>query len=77
MFGYRYCLNTLSLKNAKGIYYPLYDKNYITYLKEQFYPGNDTLPNKIYSSIINHFKTKPNEGYYVCLCQKGAHYSFS
>ena len=74
LFGYGYCLNTLSLKNTKGIYYPLYDNNYITYLKEQFYPGNDTLPNKIYSNIINHFKTKPNEGCYVCLCQKGGHY---
>jgi len=74
LFGYRYCLNTLSLKKTKGIYYPLYDSNYQSYLKEQFYPGNDTKPNNVYSSIINHFKTKPNEGCYACLCQKGGHY---
>ena len=75
LFGYRYCLNELSFKKARGIYYPLYDiKNYKTYLKEQYYPGNDIKPNKIYSSIINHFKTKPNEGCYVCLCKKGGYY---
>ena len=37
LFGYRYCLNTLSLKKTKGIYYPLYDNNYLNILKEQFY----------------------------------------
>ena len=74
LFGYRYCLNTLSSKKTKGIFYPLYDNNYLNFLKDQFYPGNDTTPNNIYSSIINHFKKKPNEGCYVCLCQKGGHY---
>ena len=74
LFGYRYCLNALSLKNINGIYYPLYDNNYLSYLKEQFYPGNDTKPNNIYSNIINHFKTKPNEGCYVCLCQNDGYY---
>ena len=75
LFGYRYCLNELSFKNERGIYYPLYDiNNYKNYLKEQYYPGNDIKPNKIYSSIINHFNTKPNEGCYVCLCKKGGFY---
>ena len=74
LFGYRYCLNTLSLKNKRGIYYPLYDNNYFNYLKEQYYPGNNIKPNNVYSRIINHFKTKPNEGCYVCLCGKGGHY---
>ena len=32
------------------------------YLKEQFYPGNDTESNNVYSSIINHFRTKSNKG---------------
>ena len=75
LFGYRYCLNELSSKNERGIYYPLYDNDYLKYLKEQFYPGNDTKPNKLYSSIINHFKTKPNQGCYVCLCKKGHYHS--
>jgi hypothetical protein len=74
LFGYRYCLNTLSLKKVNGIYYPLYDNNYLNFLKDQFYPGNDTAPNYVYSSIMNHFKTKPNEGCYVCLCKKDGYY---
>ena len=71
LFGYRYCLNELSYKKTKGIYYPLYDGDCSKLLKEQFYPGNDTKPNDVYASIINHFKSKPNEGCYVCLCKKG------
>ena len=62
-------------KNKRGIYYPLYENDYLKYLKEQFYPGNDTKPNDVYSSIINHFKTKPNESCYVCLCKKGYYHS--
>ena len=77
LLGYRYCLNTLSLKKKKGIFFPLYGNDYQNYLKEQFYPGNDTKPNGIYSNIINHFKTKPKEGCYVCLCQKGGYYHSS
>ena len=75
LFGYRYCLNELASRNTKGIYYPLYDNDYQKYLKEQFYPGNDAKPNNVYSSIINHFITKPNEGCYVCLCKKGHYHS--
>jgi len=71
LFGYRYCLNELSSKNKYGIYFPLYDGKNIDCLKEQFYPGNDSKYNKVYSSIINHFKSKPNEGCYVCQCKKG------
>lgn len=71
LFGYLYCLNELSSKNTRGIYYPLYNSNNINYLKDYFYPGNDTKPNKVYSSIINHFKIKPNESCYVCLYKEG------
>ena len=39
----------------------------------KFYPGNDTKDNLIYSDIVNHFKTKPEEGCYVCLCE-GCYY---
>ena len=58
------------LKINFSIYYPLYDGK-IEYLKEQFYPGNDSKYNKVYSSIINHFKFKPKDGCYACLCEKG------
>ena len=75
LFGYRYCLNELSSKKIRGIYYPLYKEDYLLYLKEQYYPGNDTKPNKVYSNIINHFITRPNEGCYVCLCRIGYYHS--
>ena len=75
IFGYRYCLNELLSKNTRGIYYPLYDSKNINCLKEQFYPGNDTEYNKLYSKIINHFKLSPNEGCYVCQCEKGYYLS--
>ena len=75
LFGYRYCLNELYLKNTKGIYYPLYKENYLKHLTDYFFPGNDTKCNDIYSNIINHFKIKPKEGCYVCLCQNGFYHS--
>jgi len=74
LFGYRYCLNALSSKNTRGIYYSLYDSHFINNIKNYYYPGNDIEPNKVYFSIINHFRTKPNEGCYACLCSKGGHY---
>ena len=74
LFGYRYCLNELSSKTQKGIYYSLYGSEYEKCLKEKYFPGNDTKPNEVYSSIINHFKTNPKEGCYVCLCQEGGYY---
>ena len=74
LFGYRYCLNVLFSENEKGIYYSLYDKDKICDLNDKFYPGNDTKVNSVYSDIINHFNTKPEEGCYVCLCSKGWYY---
>ena len=44
-------------------------------MKEKLYPGNDTKPNKIYYNIINHFKSKPEEGCYICLCEKRYYHS--
>ena len=74
LFGYRYCLNELFNKKKKGIFYPLYGDEFLYYLENQFYPGNDTKSNNIYSSILEHFKKKPNEGCYVCLCKEGGYY---
>ena len=75
LFGYRYCLNELFYKNSEGIYYPLYERSTIYFLKYKYYPGNDTINNLVYSQIVNHFKTKSDEGCYVCLCQKWYYHS--
>lgn len=75
LFGFRYCLNDLFFNNKRGIYYPIYANNNIDYLKTQYYPGNDTKLNLVYSNIINHFKNKLNEGCYVCICKKWYYHS--
>ena len=75
LFGYRFCLNEIYYKNKQGIYYPLYDSSNINYLKEKLYPGNNTKFNEVYSNIINHFKYKPDEGCYVCFCEKWYYHS--
>ena len=67
LYGYRYILNELSSENKNGIYYPIY--NNIKLLEEKLYPGNDSAYNKEFSKVINHFKSKPNEGCYICLCK--------
>ena len=70
LFGYRYCLNILASKTTNGIYYLMYtNRNLRNYLDENYFPGNDTKFNLVYSNIENHFKNKPDEGCYVCLCR--------
>ena len=75
LFGYRFCLNELSSEKTNGIYYSLYDTNKLSNLKDKFYPGNDTKLNEVYTDIINHFKYKPQEGCYVCLCKDWYYHS--
>ena len=76
LFGYRFCLNELSMNKTKGIYYRLYNSEKIDdILKNNFYPGNDTKLNIAYYNIINHLKNKPDEGCYVCLCPKMYYHS--
>ena len=75
LFGYRFCLNELYYKKESGIYYPLYDSKNLSFLKDKLYPGNDTKFIKAYSDVINHFKSKPNEGCYVCLCNEKYYHS--
>jgi len=70
LFGYRFCLNIIFSENEKCLYYSLYESDKINYLKEEFYPGNDARVNLVYSQILNHFKVKPEEGCYACLCDK-------
>ena len=76
--GYRYCLNELSDENSNGIYSTLYNGDNINYLLEKCYPGSyskDGPYYDLYFKITNHFMEKPNEGCYVCLCNKGYYYS--
>ena len=75
LFGYRFCINTLFNENEKGIYYPLYSSDIKNYIKERYYPGNDTKVNLVFSKIVNHFKNKPEEGCYLCLCKEWYYHS--
>ena len=82
LYGYRYCLNEISEKNNDEeedyIYSSLYDINNLNYLDEKFYPGSDTKEEpyyELYNKIQNHFKERPNQGCYVCLCTKGYYHS--
>jgi hypothetical protein len=87
LFGYRYCVNELLADdmddddndNEKDyIYLSLYDRSKIGYLSEKYYPGSDTRDEpyfELYSKIYNHFKDKPNDGCYVCLCKRGFYHS--
>ena len=57
---------------------PLYNKNKIRYLTEKCYLGSNPKYEpkyELYNKITNHFKEKPNEGCYVCLCEKGYYHS--
>ena len=70
LFGYRYCLNEIYSRKKDGIYFSFYDDKFdFNYLKEKYYPGNDTKFSILYNEIINHFKIKSEEGCYVCLCE--------
>ena len=81
LYGYRYCLNEISEEyNGKElyIYNSLYDQNQVDFDK-YFYPGSDIKEEEpyyeLYNKLENHFKEKPNQGCYVCLCNKGYYHS--
>ena len=80
-YGARYCLNCfndIQEDDDDKIYATLYDKNKISYLTEKYYPGcNPKYEPKyeLYNKIINHFKISPNDGCYICLCEKGFYQS--
>ena len=78
LYGYRYCLNEISEKHKNGeleyMYSYLYDADNLEHIDEKFYPGSDTKEEpyyELYNKIENHFEKMPNQGCYVCLCEKG------
>ena len=80
LYGYRYCLNEVKDKEGDYIYSYLYNQNNLSDFDQKFYPGNDNNNKEesyyeLYNKIVNHFKEKPNEGCYVCLCDKGYYHS--
>ena len=80
LYGYRYCLNEIAEEHPRGefIFASLYNKNKIDYLETKFYPGSDPRDEnyyELYNKIEEHFIQKPNEGCYVCLCEKGYYHS--
>ena len=80
LYGYRYCLNEVKDKEEDYIYSYLYNQNNLSDFDQKFYPGNDNNNKEepyyeLYNKIVNHFKEKPNEGCYVCLCDKGYYHS--
>ena len=80
LYGYRYCLNEVKDEEGDYIYSYLYNQNNLSDFDQKFYPGNDNNNKEepyyeLYNKIVNHFKEKPNEGCYVCLCDKGYYHS--
>ena len=79
LYGYRYCLNEVKDKEEEYIYSYLYNRNNVNDFDQKFYPGNDTNKEEpyyeLYNKIENHFKEKPEEGCFVCLCDKGYYHS--
>ena len=80
-YGYRYCLNEIAEKHKNGeeyIYAYLYDQDNLEHIDEKFYPGSDPKEEPyydLYNKIENHFEKIPNQGCYICLCDKGYYHS--
>ena len=82
LYGCRYCLNEVKSKEEDYIYSCIYNRSNLNYFDQKFYPGNDNNNKEepyyeLYNKIVNHFKEKPDEGCYVCLCDKGYYHSVS
>ena len=75
LYGFRYVLNELISDNESSIYHFIYNRSNFDNIKNNFYPGNNTQYNRGYSKIMNHFKSKSNEGCYVCLCKNWFYHS--
>jgi hypothetical protein len=78
LYGYRYCLNEISEENEGDYLYSYLYKNNNQDFDKKYYPGNDYKDEpyyEIYSQIVNHFNENPDEGCYVCFCEKGYYHS--
>ena len=81
LYGYRYCLNEVKDKEGEYIYSYLYNRTKLSYFDKKFYPGSDDNKDEpyyeLYNKLVNHFKEKPDEGCFVCLCDKGYYHCVS
>ena len=78
IYSYRYCLNEIISGSENSIYGLFYDKNRIKDINKYYYPGNDIKDNPtydVYIKILNHFKEKPKQACFVCMCKDGYYYS--
>ena len=78
IFSYRYCINELNSSSKNSIFGLFYDKNKINEINKYYYPGNDikNIPiYEVYIKILNHFKEKPKQGCFICMCKDGYYYS--
>ena len=78
LHSYRYFINELDSNKKNSIYNVFYSR-YISIEKinNKFYPGNDISDLPIYSlfsKIKQHFEEIPNQGCFVCFCNKGGFY---
>ena len=78
LHSYRYFINELNSPSNNSIYNIFYGRYLsIKKINDNYFPGNDIkdIPiYSIYSKIKNHFKEIPNQGCFVCLCQRGGYY---
>ena len=78
IYSYRYCLNEIVSGSKSSIYGLFYDKNKIQDINKYYYPGNDIKDNPtydVYIKILNHFKEKPKQACFICMCNEGYYYS--
>ena len=78
IYSYRYCLNEIESGSKSSIYGLFYNKNKIQDINKYYYPGNDIKDNPtydVYIKILNHFKEKPKQACFICMCKEGYYYS--
>ena len=78
IYSYRYCLNEINSDSKDSIYSLFYDKPNIKEINRYYYPGNDIKDNPTYSvyiKILKHFKEKPKQACFICMCRDGYYYS--
>ena len=78
IYSYRYFINEIYSGEKQKIYSLFYEKNKKKEINKFYYPGNDiqNLPiYNIYIKILNHFKEKPKQACFICMCSDGYYYS--